>query len=188
MAEPARSSVVTVDDSPSGCHAPDCSCTRCVGFTPGPDGTALANRRHGAYSIVEIQGRSAEVAEGLRVALREEGLYRPGFEPALALCSVVLVRVERAAAAIAATDATLDEAGVSPLAPFLDSERGLAMEKLRRELRRWTAEARTHLTELGLTPRSLAALSRDAGSALRARSALSNLSAHLETAHSEDLE
>jgi hypothetical protein len=156
----------------------------------------MVSMRHGAYSVVEIQGRAAEVAENLREALREEGLYRPGFEPALALCAVVLVRVERAAAAIAAVEAVLDgvldeagvSPGVSPLAPFLDSERGLAMEKLRRDLRRWTAEARAHLAELGLTPRSLAALSRDAGSAIRARAAMQNLAAHLDAHHGEKVE
>jgi hypothetical protein len=169
-------------------HAEGCECVRCVGFTPGPNGTALVNLRHGAYSLVEIQGRAAEVADGLREAMREEGTYRPAFEPALALCSVVLVRVERASAAVAATDAALDEAGVSPLAPYLGTERGRAMDRLRQDLRRWSAEARSHLSELGLTPSSMAKLARDSGQALRARAALENLARHLEPVGSGEAE
>ena len=166
-------------------HEPGCPCTRCVGFTGGPEGTAMVSTRHGAYSVVEIQGRAIEVAEGLREAMRSEGIYRPAFEPSLALCSVVLTRVERAHAAIAAADAVLDEAGISPLAAFAESERGVALHKLRLDLRRWTAEARAHLAELGLTPTSLARLARDSGQALRARAALSELSEHLATHYSE---
>ena len=161
-------------------HLSGCNCKRCVGFTGGPDGTALVNLRHGAYSLVEIQGRAAEVAEGLRAALREEAIYRPAFEPSIALCSVVLVRVERAHSAVAAADDALDEAGVSPLAPYLGTERGQAMDRLRQDLRRWTAEARAQLGELGLTPSSMAKLARDSGQALRARTAIANLSQHLE--------
>jgi len=38
-------------------HAPDCECPRCVGFTPGPDGTAVEHNRYtanGAYALVQI--------------------------------------------------------------------------------------------------------------------------------------
>jgi hypothetical protein len=159
---------------------------RCVGFTPGPNGTAVVNLRHGAYSLVEIQGRAAEVAEGLRDALREESTYRPAFEPAIALASVVLVRVERASAAVAAADVALDEAGVPALAAYVSTDRGQALERLRADMRRWVAESRALLAELGLTPSAMAKLARDSGQALRARAALANLAQHLELVQGED--
>jgi hypothetical protein len=157
-------------------HDESCSCHRCLAFQPG---NALA-LKHGAYAVVEIQGRAREVEESLVAALRSEDLWRPSFAPTVAICAVTLVRVERAYAAIA----QLDDAAENPLAAYL-GERAQAVEKVREDLRRWTNTARQHLAELGLTPSALARIARDTGQgkAARASAAIRALADHVEREH-----
>jgi hypothetical protein len=148
-------------------HVDGCQCKRCLGFQSG-NVVALT---HGARSLVQIQGRSADVAEGLREALRSEGIYRPAFEASIAACSIVLVRVERAAAALDAAEADAKEAS----------------DQLYARLRGWVNASTRHLSELGLTPRSLAALAKDTGLASysRTQAAMAEPEAHLEALHDE---
>lgn len=169
-------------------HPRDCSCTRCVGFTAGPTGTAITRTKSGAYSLVEIKGRAGEVATGLREIMELEGIYRPLFAPTVEACAIVLVRMERAAKAIEHVDelaANLEGAnvltGYVSRTPELDDQLG----NLRDDLRRWSALARGYLETLGMTPRSLAALTRDTGigKQTRAQAALVELRQHLEVHH-----
>ena len=62
-----------------GRHPEGCDCTRCVGFTAGPNGSAVTRLTHGARSLVQIRGRAAEIAEELQLRLAEEQLWRETF-------------------------------------------------------------------------------------------------------------
>jgi hypothetical protein len=154
-------------------HLPGCECTRCLGFTPGPNGTAVTRLTHGARSLVQIQGRASEVADGLREAMVAEGIYRPAFDPTLAACSIVLVRIERLAARLDAEDA-------GEVEPVSDRHPD--------QLRQWTNTLRGYLGDLGLTPRSLAVIARDTGLAgyTRTQTAMRDLEAHLAAEHGEN--
>lgn len=138
--------------------------------------------KHGARSVVQIQGRAAEVAEEIVEALRAEDLFRPMFAPTVQVCSVALVRVERAVAAIA----QVDDAAETPLDSFA-GERAATVERLRNDLRLWTNTALRCLAELGMTPASLARIARDSGvaRATRTQAALRDLQAHLDAEHAE---
>jgi hypothetical protein len=157
---------------------------RCVGFTPGPNGTgALARQTHGAYSVVQIEGRAGEVAEALTDALVAEGLYRPAFAPAVSACAVVLVRLERAHAALDQVDERMEAEGGGPLAAYLGTiGEGDPLSKLRQDAARWANVARAHMADLGLTPASLARIAKDTGIAqqTRTQAALRALSEHVE--------
>jgi hypothetical protein len=170
---------VAVTHGRSG-HAGDCACPRCAGFAPG-NGLAV---KHGAYAVVGITGRAREIADALVEAMVAEGTWRPSFAPTVQVCAVVLVRVERAAAAIA----QVDEAAQEPLGSYV-GDAGETVAKLRQDMRSWTNGARGYLSELGLTPAALARISRDSGvgRATRAQAALRELNAHLE-AHYAELE
>jgi hypothetical protein len=155
-------------------HGEDCQCPRCVGFTPGPNGTGVqhAPMTHGARSLVQIQGRTSEVADNLREALVAEGIYRPAFDATLAACAVVLVRIERMAARLDAEDA-------GEVAP--------TNERHADQLRQWTNTLRGYLGDLGLTPRSHTVIARDTGLAsyTRTKAAMRELEAHLAAEHSD---
>lgn len=174
MSRPARPSV----------HDAECECVRCTGFQPGHQ----LGVTHGAKAIVSIKGRSAEVAAGLTELMQAEGIYRASFEPTVAACATVLVRLERASLAIEAVDETLDEKGASPLAPYLTGqERSAALGALRDDLRRWSATARAFLNDLGLSPAALGRIQRDTGigRATRAQAALRELNAHIDRTYGE---
>jgi hypothetical protein len=153
-------------------HELGCTCTRCVGFTAGPNGTAITRTTHGARSLVEIGARASEVADGIRETLEVEGAYRPVFEPAIAACAIVLVRMERAARALDEADDTLE----------LESHL-----RLRSDMRGWANVARGYLNDLGCTPSALARISKDLGlaKATRAQAAMRDLAEHLEREHAE---
>jgi len=157
-------------------HPEGCECVRCVGFTPGPDGTAAAVRlQHGARSLVQIRPRAAEVAEGLQLRLAEEQLWRESFRPAVEACALVLVRLERAHAA-------LDEHEAEHGALSGSTQHAALIQSAAR----WANAARSYLSDLGLTPRALAAIARDTGLArsTRTAAALSSLTEHVERTHS----
>jgi hypothetical protein len=159
-------------------HVEGCACVRCRGFEPGHQLTTT----HGAYAVVGITGRAQEITDGLIEAMVAEGTWRPSFAPTVQVCSVLLVRVERAAAAIA----QVDDAATEPLGSYV-GDVGETIEKLRRDLRGWTNAARGYLAELGLTPAALARIARDSGvgRATRAQAALRELNAHLEQHYAE---
>lgn len=138
---------------------------------PFPNGNTLA-LTHGARSLVQIQGRAAEIADGLREAMVEEGIYRRLFDPTISACALVLVRMERLAARLDA-----EEAGeVEPV-----------NERLPDQLRQWANTVRAYMGDLGLTPRSLAVIARDTGLAgyTRTQAAMRELEAHLEAVHGD---
>lgn len=164
-------------------HPEGCACVRCTGFQEGNQlgftaGHELSTK-HGAYSVVGIQGRAREVAEQIAAAMVREDLYRPSFQAAIEACSVVLVRLERAHAAMAKADEALD--ATAPLAGYAGGEAD-ALARLRYDAAKWAGQARQYLNDLGLTPRSLAAISRDTGIGRSARAsvALRALDQHLE--------
>lgn len=156
-------------------HEEGCDCTRCVGFTPGPDGTAVTRLTHGARSLVQIRPRAAEVAEGLQLRLEQEQLWRESFGPAVEACALVLVRLERAHAA-------LDEHEAEHGALSGSTQHAALIQSAAR----WANAARSYLSDLGLTPRALAAIARDTGLArsTRTAAALSSLTEHVERTHS----
>jgi hypothetical protein len=180
-----RETLTRADGSTRERHADDCSCTRCVGFTSGPNGTAaLVTTKHGARSLVQIQPRAAEVAEVLRQTLVDEQLWREGFGPTVDACALVLVRMERCAAALGEADERLADQG--PLAPYLPNGEGRdVLDYVRRDLNRWANTARGYLNDLGLTPRALAAIAKDTGIARSTRSAtaLRALNEYVESEH-----
>jgi hypothetical protein len=154
-------------------HTEDCACVRCLGFTPGPNGSAVAVQiEHGAHSRVQIEPRANELADSLRESLIAEGIYRPLFEPTLAACALILVRIERLAGALALAE---EEGG--PPTNDRDPDR----------LRQWTNTARGYLSDLGMTPTSLARIARDTGlaSVTRTEVAFRELERHLAAEHAE---
>ena len=176
-------------------HALGCGCTRCRGFTPGPEGTATtAPMRHGAYAApLALAGRAEEIADGVRSTMQREDIYRPSFDPMIQTLAVTLVRVERATAALTAVEAGLDEGDAGPLASYF---RGATAEgktaheatmRLRHDLRSWINTSRALANDLGLTPRALAAISRDTGigRATRASAAIRALDEHLEAEYGD---
>jgi hypothetical protein len=135
--------------------------------------------------MVQIQGRAGEVADALTAALRSEQLYRESFAPAVAACAVVLVRLERAEAALAQVDERMDAEGGGPLAAYLGANgEGDPLGRLRADAARWANQARAYMSELGLTPASLARIAKDTGVAQHARTsaALRALAEHVEGA------
>jgi uncharacterized protein YjiS (DUF1127 family) len=168
-----------VDESHgSSKHDEGCRCVRCAGFEAG---NQLAMRHGAKVSVLQLQGDAAEVAGGLRDLMIEAQTYRPAFEPTIEVCSVVLVRVRRAALAID----RVDEAAGDPLAPYA-TQNAEMLSRLREDMRRWTNAARGYLETLGLTPAALARIARDAGQAGRARAALDALHDHLLENYAEN--
>jgi hypothetical protein len=135
---------------------------------------------HGARSLVQIQPRVAEVADGIAETLRAESLWCDSFRPTVDACAMVLVRLERANAALAQVD---EQTKDSPLVAYL--REGDPFAALRQDAARWANVARGYLNDLGLTPRSLAAIAKDTGLARssRASAALTALSEHVEREH-----
>jgi hypothetical protein len=155
-------------------HGKGCDCTRCRGFKQGN----LVGQRHGAYAVASLTGRAGEVADRLRELMQAEDLWRPSFSPTIDACAVVLVRLERAEAALAKVDAA---AGDNVLGAYV-GEHGDALARLRHDCRGWANVARGFLADLGLSPASLARISRDTGvgRAARASAALRALEDHVE--------
>lgn len=155
-------------------HGEGCECNRCQGFQPGHD----LSTRTGAYAVVGLEGRAREVSEALEDLMRAEEMWRPAFAPTVAACAVVLVRLERAEAALAKVD---EAAGDNPLGAYV-GEQGVTLARLRQDARGWANTARTYLNDLGLSPASLARISRDSGigKAARASAALRALDDHVE--------
>ena len=164
-------------------HEPDCTCQRCRGFQPG-NGLSTT---HGAYSVVQLAPRAREVADGITAAMIREDLWRDSFGSAVSACAVVLVRLERAEAALQHAEDLVATDGASPLAMYLGRDGRDPLGRLREDSRRWANAARGYLNDLGLTPTSLARIARDTGigRATRASAAMQALGDHLEREHGE---
>lgn len=127
-------------------HGRDCGCQRCGdGFSPGNEVAV----RHGAYAVVRLGHRAAEIADELRPLI-------PGYtsmdEPALRILAFVLARLEAASAALDAVDATSEG---RELAAYT-AESAPALQRLREDARGWTNTARRLLNDLCLTTASRA--------------------------------
>lgn len=142
-------------------HGPPCTlgeggrpCHRCAGFQSGHE---LATK-HGAYSIVKVSERAAELAADL-------GPLVPGYcssdEPAVRLLAIMLARVERA-------EAALEEAGPADL------------QRLRQDALGWANASRRMMNDLGMTPTARARMGLDVA---RAKGAA--LAAHVADRYGE---
>jgi hypothetical protein len=154
-------------------HVPGCACVRCTGFPPGNE----LSLRHGAYSSpLRLSGRADELAEAIRPHLVAGGA---GVDVVVRAYAIVLARVELASAAIEAADRA-----AAPLDSYQDGKGGLALERLRTDLRRWLGLALKYSDALGLTPASAARLARDAAQGVdSATAAQARLRRHLEASH-----
>jgi hypothetical protein len=141
-------------------HGPDCECQRCRGFEKGND----AALQHGGYSLLGIGDRANEIADQVRPTMPVASVAD---EPVLLLLATTLARIERANAAVEAVDAASDPLGgylAASDSPTLAPD----LARLRQDLRAWIGLARRLSADLGLSPRSRAALGLDIASAQRA--------------------
>lgn len=165
------------DRSALPAHGEDCTCTRCVGFEPG--NTVAVT--HGAYvSPVRLSERAQEIADLIRPTLPVGG---PQVEPVLASYAIVLVRIERASAAMDAVEEAADEAGARPAGLYL-GKAAEPLARLRADLRSWIGLSLKLAAELGLTPAGAARLMRDAGAG-RASAAQAALREHITANYGE---
>jgi hypothetical protein len=132
---------------------------------------------------LSLQGRAGEVAEAITAVMMREDIYRESFAPTVQATAMVLVRFERAEAALEELERRLEEQGESPLAAYLAAGKAGSLHfRLRQDARGWANSARGYLGDLGLSPAALARISRDSGlgRAARASAALRALEAHVE--------
>lgn len=111
-------------------HPSDCTCTRCAGFQAGHE----LSLRHGAYAVVALKPRAAEIATGLRGAMGER--YEERWQPALEAVAIAGARLE-AASGVLLTE--LDDADGTWL-------------RLSQDARGWYRAYVGGLERLGLTP------------------------------------
>jgi hypothetical protein len=133
-------------------HDENCPCWRCRGFADGNQ-VAKGHGRppdHGAYSMLRLPERAAEIAEGLREQMG--ALYAPRFSGLVDTAALAGARLEAAATALEAADGP-DQ-----------------LRRLEADARGWAREWLRCLVECGLTPRSATELGvlRVRGEALRA--------------------
>jgi hypothetical protein len=103
--------------------------------------------RHGAYALVHLSPRAAEIADALRPLVPA---YSPSDEAALQNLAITTARVEAAERALAQVDAA---AGDQPVTAFI-GEAGEKLARLREDLRGWLGLARRLQHDLGLSPRA----------------------------------
>jgi hypothetical protein len=128
-------------------HGPDCDCDRCLG---AQSGNQLA-RKHGGYSLLGIGDRATRIADEIRETMPARA---DADEPVLLLLATTLARIERANAALIATDDTSSR------------------QRLSDDLRSWINTARRLANDLGLTPTSRARLGLDIAATQRSLSVL----------------
>ena len=121
------------------------------------DGNRLGEK-HGAYaSLARLRAdpRCAQIAGDIRASAP---VYSPADEPVVPLLALVLLRVERAVAALAAVDTAAGEG--RELGPYLVDDGG-KHDRLWQDLRGWVSTARYLCSDLGMTPTSRARLGLD---------------------------
>lgn len=122
-------------------------------FQPGHQ----MSRKHGGYSLLGIGDRAEEICDQIRPTLP---VYSPADETILQLLGVTCARIERASEAVAAVDEQ-----ATPLGAYLAGKDGpdlaSSLQRLRQDLRAWIGLARRLSADLGLSPRSRAALGLD---------------------------
>jgi hypothetical protein len=119
-------------------HGAGCTCTRCEGFPRGHE----LSLKHGAYAMVALSPRAAEIAEELTALVPASS---PIDAPIIRTLALTLARIERASAALEAAD---DAAGEGK-------------QRLAEDLRAWLGLSRRLFADLGLNPTSRARLGFD---------------------------
>jgi hypothetical protein len=112
--------------------------------------------------VIARDPRTVELAEQVRAVVP---IRDAADEFAIQSLAILLVRIERAAAAIEELDAQFDAEGSGPLAVYLAE--GEKFDALRKDLRSWLSVSERYFAALGLTPGSRARLGLDVA---RARS------------------
>ena len=113
---------------------------------------------HGAMSrghVIARAQRTLELADGIRSVVP---VYEDADQFAVQALAVLLVRIERADAALSQVEAEAD-AREGPAAAYRGQEPWV--ENLRRDLRGWLSGAERYLASLGLSPGSRARLGLD---------------------------
>jgi hypothetical protein len=136
-------------------------------LTPVRPGESSPALKHGSYSLIQLAPRARQLAEELArlLPIRSEA-----FAPTIDLAATALARCEFAAIALAHAERAQIQRLTSDR-PLRKPERD-ELERLSRDLSRWSNNAARLLDTLGLNPRSAAALgvdlARGRGEALRA--------------------
>lgn len=123
---------------------------------PGPARPPFAkgntlSLQHGAYSVLALEQRAAELRPNLEAQL-PDAVQDGGFGASIDLAAVAVARVEAAAKGLAAMDPNDDR-----------------VDLLDKRLSGWIKTASAMLEALGATPRSRAALGLDVAAAENAR-------------------
>ena len=154
--------VVRVPAKGASRHVPgECQCVRCVGFQRGhryADGHGRP-AVHGASSrphVIAKAERTLELVEELRSVVP---VYDPADEFVIQALGVLLVRIERAEAALTSVEAEADARGEGPAATY--RERTVWIDNLRKDLRSWLSVAERYFAQLGMSPGSRARLGLD---------------------------
>lgn len=153
-------------------HDSNCRCPRCRGFEPGNQFSLGRGRpeAHGAYSrsLVRIGPLVEERASEIRDLLP---VYHPVDEAALRALAIVLIRIERAEAALEQLEQEIEEEGSGPLAMYGEelrlNGRVVRVDGLKDDLARWLRVAEKYFSALGMTPGSRARLGLDIARAHR---------------------
>lgn len=139
-------------------HGPECACTRCRGFQPGHE----LSIRHGAYAVVRLGERTAELAAQLQELVPA---YWPADSVAVQLLALTLARAEAAVAA-------------------LESAKPGEHARLESDLRGWVNRSAQLVNALGMTPTSRSRLRLDL--ALGSKT-MNQLDEHLERHYGGDV-
>lgn len=150
----------------------------------GESGPAVT---HGAYvAPIHLGERATEIADLVRPHLPVPG---EAFEGTLSQYAIVLVRIERAAAALDETENMLARKGVKHATTYARREDGILLQ-LRSDLRAWIRLSVSLASELGLTPSAQGRLLRDTGigRAAHAQAALDALNDHIRKTYGTERE
>jgi hypothetical protein len=107
--------------------------------------------------VIARSERAIELADEIRTVVP---VFEPADEFAVQALAVLLVRIERAEAALAQVEAEADARGQGPAASYRGGTAGW-VESLRKDLRSWLSVAERYLSALGMSPGSRARLGLD---------------------------
>lgn len=157
-----------------GKHPDDCECTRCTGFQPGHKLSAGENHRGGMpaktgvrLSPLKLKPVADEMANIVRPLMPVPG---PAFEGTLQAYCMLLARLQRCHELLEACQDRLDadeyedtvvDGEVTRTRHEKRQDDEIVLDKIETNIRRWTNSTLRHEDQLGLTPRSAAAILRD---------------------------
>ena len=151
MDAPDRRVAVALNSAGPSTHGENCGCTRCMSFQPGN----TIGETHGAYSVVRLAPRAAELRKELAAHVP---LVTDGDAAAIDLASMCLTQLERAHIFLSHQQAVVrraEEAGE-------DTGEGIVVvERLMKDMHRWTNVSLRCLDALGLTPTARGRLGAD---------------------------